>query len=79
MRIGKFETFAWSELKRVWSLRWAILTALQAAIPAAYTALPADLLPSIPAWIKHALVFSTLFTAAGTAVARVVKQPEPKA
>lgn len=72
----KIEFLPVSELKRIWSLRWAIVTAMLAAIPVAYLTLPDDWLPAIPAWLKALLAFATLATAAGTAAVRVVKQPE---
>lgn len=71
----KIEFLPASELKRIWSLRWAIVTAMLAAIPVAYLTLPDDWLPAIPAWLKALLAFATLATAAGTAAVRVVKQP----
>ena len=72
----KIELIPRSEIKRIWSLRWAIVTAMLAAIPVAYLTLPDDWLPAIPAWLKALLAFATLATAAGTAAVRVVKQPE---
>lgn len=63
-----------SEIKRIWSLRWAIATAMLAAIPVAYLTLPDDWLPAIPDWLKALLAFATLTAAAGTAAVRVVKQ-----
>lgn len=63
-----------SEIKRVWSLRWAIATAVLAAIPVAYVTLPDDWLPAIPDWVKAVLAFLTLVTASTTAAVRVIKQ-----
>ena len=73
----KHELIGWDEAKRVWSLRWAILTAMLAAVPVAYMTLPDDWLPAIPQWLKALLAFATLGTAATTAAARVIKQKPP--
>lgn len=70
----RHELIGWDEAKRVWSLRWAILTAMLAAVPVAYMTLPDDWLPAIPQWVKGAFAFATLITAATTAAARVIKQ-----
>ena len=70
------ELIEWAEIKRIWSLRWAILTAILAAVPVAYMTLPADWLPAIPQWVKAAFAYATLATAATTAVVRVVKQKD---
>jgi hypothetical protein len=59
---------------RLWSLRWAILTAFLAAIPTAYVLLPTDWLPSIPEWVKAGLALATLASAGATGVARLLKQ-----
>ena len=74
----KFELIDLAEIKRIWSLRWAIATAMLAAIPVAYLTLPDDWLPAIPQWLKALLAFATLSAAAGTAAVRVLKQPAPK-
>lgn len=63
-----------NEWTRLWSMRWAIVTAFLAAIPAAYVVLPADWLPSIPDWIKAGLALATLCSAGATGVARLLKQ-----
>ena len=63
------------DIKRVWSLKWAAVTAALAAIPVAYMTMPSDWTAVIPDWIKLALAVATLVTAAGTGVARVIKQP----
>lgn len=75
----KIEFIDRAEIGRIWSLRWAIVTAALAAVPVAYLALPADWLPAIPGWVKAMLAYATLATAAGTAGARVIRQPPPKA
>lgn len=67
----------WDEIKRIWSLRWAIVTAVLAAIPMAYALLPYDWTYTIPDWFKAVLAYATLISAVGTAVARVIQQPEP--
>lgn len=59
---------------RLWSLRWAILTAFLAAIPAAYVLLPDDWMPAIPQWVKAGLAIATLVSAGATGVARMLKQ-----
>lgn len=59
---------------RLWSLRWAILTAFLAAIPVSYGLLPSDWLPAIPQWIKTGLALATLASAGATGVARLLKQ-----
>lgn len=66
----------WADIRRIWSLRWAIATAVLAAIPVAYVTLPDDWLPAIPQWVKAALAFATLVTASTTAAVRVIKQSE---
>lgn len=63
---------------RLWSMRWAIATAMLAAIPVAYLTLPDDWLPAIPAWLKAVFAYATLATAAGTAAVRVIKQDNVK-
>ena len=68
----------WEEIKKIWSLRWAIATAVLAAIPMAYALLPYDWTYTIPDWFKAVLAYATLFSAVGTAVARVIQQPEVK-
>ena len=70
----KLELIPAEDIKRVWSLRWAIATAFLAAIPAAYVLLPDDWLPAIPAWLKAVLALATLCAAGTTAAVRVVKQ-----
>lgn len=64
-----------AEMARIWSLKWAILTAALAAVPVAYMTLPPDWLPTIPLAVKSGLAVATLVSAAGTAAARVIKQP----
>jgi len=63
-----------SQWHRLWSLRWAILTAFLAAIPAAYVVLPEDWMPAIPQWVKASLAIATLFSAGATGVSRMLKQ-----
>ncbi len=70
----RIELIPASEIRRIWSLRWAIATAFLAAIPAAYVLLPDDWLPAIPGWLKALLALATLFAAGTTAAVRVVKQ-----
>lgn len=64
------------EMKRIWSLRWAIATAIIAAIPVAYMTLPYDWTYAIPDWIKNTFSVLIMSTAIATAVSRVIKQPE---
>jgi hypothetical protein len=66
------------EIKRIWSLRWAIATAVLAAIPLSYSLLPYDWTYTIPDWFKATLAYSTLASAVGTAVVRVIQQPPPR-
>lgn len=66
------------EIKRIWSLRWAIVTAVLAAIPMSYSLLPYDWTYTIPDWFKALLAYATLTSAVGTAVARVIQQPPPR-
>lgn len=61
--------------KKWWSMRWAIVTAFLAAIPAAYALMPDDWLPTIPTGFKTALALATLFSAGVTGVVRVIDQP----
>ncbi len=63
------------DIKRVWSFRWAILTAIIAAVPVAYLTLPEDWLPTIPEWVKAVFAYSVLISASTTAAVRVIKQP----
>lgn len=67
-----------SEAKRIWSLRWAIFTAIASAIPLAYATMPTDWQETIPAWAKVVFTSIVMFGAAGTAVSRVIKQGPPK-
>lgn len=59
---------------RLWSVRFAILTAMIGAVPAAYMLLPADWLPVIPAWVKQWCSYAVVGSAMATAGARVVQQ-----
>lgn len=59
---------------RLWSMRWAILTAFLAAIPVAYATLPDDWLPAIPQWVKAALAIAVLVSAGATGAARLLQQ-----
>lgn len=59
---------------RLWSIRFAILSAAFGAVTTAYTALPADWLPAIPSGVKLALAGGTVLTSVSAAVARVVQQ-----
>jgi hypothetical protein len=65
-----------SQWHRLWSIRFAILSALFGSITTAYVALPADWLPAIPGWVKLALAGGALLTAGASGVARVVQQPK---
>lgn len=71
----KLEFIPAADMKRIWSLRWAIATAIIAAIPVAYITLPSDWLPAIPDWFKAVCAYAVLLTAAVTASVRVIKQP----
>ncbi len=62
--------------KRLWSMRWAIVTPFLASIPAAYIVLPDDWMPAIPNWIKAALALATVGSAGATGVSRLLKQPD---
>ncbi|PXV60902.1 hypothetical protein SAMN04487785_1134 [Dyella jiangningensis] len=59
---------------RLWSIRFAILSAVFGALATAYAALPADWLPAIPSWAKLAMAGGTLTSSVAAAVARVVQQ-----
>ena len=72
----KLEFIDKEDMKRVWSLRWAIATAIIAAIPVAYMTLPYDWTYAIPDWLKITFASLTMGTAITTAVTRVIKQPE---
>lgn len=63
-----------SQWHKLWSVRFAILSALFGAVTTAYIGLPADWLPAIPQWVKFAMAFGTLATAGASAVSRVVQQ-----
>lgn len=63
-----------SQWHRLWSIRFAIMSAIFGAIPTAYMALPPDWLPVIPGWVKLLLAAGSVSTAAASSVARVVKQ-----
>lgn len=71
----KIEFIDKGDIKRVWSLRWAIATAIIAAVPVAYLTLPDDWLPAIPDWFKAVFSYAVLTSASATAVVRVIKQP----
>jgi len=59
---------------RLWSIRFAILSAVFGALTTAYAALPADWLPAIPQWAKLAMAAGTLSSSVAAAIARVVQQ-----
>jgi hypothetical protein len=59
---------------RLWSIRFAILSALFGSITTAYLALPPDWLPYIPGWAKLLLAAGSMLTAGAASAARVVRQ-----
>ena len=59
---------------RLWSIRFAILSAAFGALTTAYVGLPADWLPSIPAWLKLSMAMGALLSSTAAAAARVVQQ-----
>lgn len=59
---------------KLWSIRFAILSAFFSAISGAYAVLPEDWLPAIPEHLKAALAFGALASAGASAVSVVVKQ-----
>lgn len=63
-----------SNWKKWWSMRFAILTAAQAAFLAGYAVMPAEFQAAVPTWIMASVSFTTLFTGVATAVSRVVQQ-----
>lgn len=67
-----------AEWKRWWSMRWIIASAFFSAVVVAYSTLPADWLPTIPAWLKQVFSMGALFSAGAAAVARVIKQEPAK-
>lgn len=60
---------------RFWSVRLALVSSVLAAVTAAYVTLPADWLPTLPEWLRASLAWATLGTAAASALARGVMQP----
>ena len=63
-----------SKWHRLWSIRFAILSAGFGAVTTAYIGLPADWLPAIPSVVKFGLAAGAMLTAFGSAGARVVQQ-----
>lgn len=63
-----------SQWHKLWSIRFAILSALFGSITTAYMALPPDWLPYIPGWAKLLLAAGSMLTAGAASVARVVQQ-----
>lgn len=63
-----------SQWHRLWSIRFAIASAISGAVTTAYAALPTDWLPAIPNGVKLALAGGTVLTSVSAAVARVVQQ-----
>ena len=59
---------------KLWSIRFAILSAFFGAIPTAYNTLPGDWLPEIPHGLKVFFGLGSLFTAGAAAISVVVKQ-----
>lgn len=68
----------WRQWKKWWSMRWIVVSAFCSAAAASYALLPADWLPSIPAWVKTALAVGAMLSAGAAAVSRVIKQPTPE-
>lgn len=63
-----------SQWHKLWSIRFAVLSALFGAATTAYIALPPDWLPYIPGWAKLALAVGSMASASASSVARVIQQ-----
>lgn len=64
------------EWKRLWSIRFNILTAALGSAALAYSQLPEDWKASVPPWLISTSATLTIFCAAASAVSAVIDQPK---